>query len=143
MNWDEYFLEMAWVVCKKSKDPSTKTGAVIVAPNKSVISVGYNGFPHNMPDNPEWYDNRVEKYSRIVHCEMNALIFAGRPIPEGSTLYTVPFISCERCVVHMLQAGITHFVAPKSTEEQLTRWSEAFEKTRRYVRECGGTVIEL
>jgi dCMP deaminase len=141
--WDYRFLDLAKFISSWSKDPSTKTGAVIVGPRNEVISVGFNGFPQGMPDNDTSLENRDEKYSRTVHCEINALLFAGRPIPAGSTLFTYPFISCDRCVVQMLQAGIKSFVAPKATEEQLTRWSKAFEKTRLYIEECGGILTEV
>jgi dCMP deaminase len=140
--WDYRFLELAKLVSTWSKDPSTQTGAVIVGPQRQVVSVGFNGFPQAMPDSAEHYENREEKYSRIVHCEINALLFAGR-VPPGSVLYTYPFMSCDRCVVQMLQAGILDFVAPKATEEQLTRWGAAFAKTRRYIDECGALLIEV
>jgi len=143
MKWDTFFLELARHVSTASKDPSTQTGAVIVGPNKAVISVGFNGFPAGMPDYDDLYADREEKYSRIIHCEMNALIFARGPIPPGSTLYTTPFMSCDRCVVHMLQAGIRRFVAPVATGERAERWKESFEKTRKYISECGGALIEL
>ena len=141
--WDLRFLEMARLVSTWSRDPSTQTGAVIVRPNKSVAGVGFNGFPQNMPDAPELYANRDEKYSRIVHCEMNALMFAKDDSVQGYTLYTHPFMSCDRCFVHMLQAGITRFVAPQATEEQLTRWAPAFERVRRYATEAGVELIEV
>ena len=141
--WDHRFLELAQRVSTWSKDPSTQTGAVIVGPDRGVISVGFNGFPKGMPDDPVLYDNREEKYSRIVHCEINALLYAGRSIPEGSTLYTVPFMSCDRCVVQMLQAGIKRFVAPVASQEKLVRWGDIFDKTRRYIAECGGILVEV
>lgn len=141
--WTERYFNLAREVASWSKDPSTQTGAVIVGPNNSVISVGYNGFPAGMPDDPDLYANREEKYSRIVHCEMNALLFAGRPIPDGSTLYTVPFMSCDRCVVHMLQAGIKRFVAPKCPPDKAERWEPVFERTRKYIKECGAELIEV
>lgn len=142
-NWDIRFLKVAREVASWSKDPSTQTGAVIVETHtRRLVSVGYNGFPQPMPDKPEWYANREEKYSRIVHCEINALIFA-KDIPPESTLYTWPFLSCDRCVVQMIQAGITRFVAPESTPEQLTRWGTAFEKTRRYILECDFEYTEI
>lgn len=130
-NWDARFIEMAKLVSTWSKDPSTKTGAVVVRQNGTVASVGFNGFPKRMPDNAELYSNREEKYSRIVRCEMNALIFSTGSL-EGATLYTYPFLSCERCCVQMAQAGIIRFVAPKATEEQLTRWFIPFEKMKKY-----------
>jgi len=138
---NKFYLGMAQYVSTKSKDPSTKTGAVIVRPNKSLCSIGFNGFPMCMPDTPEYYANREEKYSRIVHCEMNALLFAKEEV-KGYTLYTYPFLSCDRCFVHMIQAGITRFVAPQATEDQLSRWGAAFEKVRGYAREVGVTIDE-
>ena len=140
--WDVRFLEMAKLVSTWSKDPSTKTGAVIVRPNGTVASVGFNGFPKKMPDSQELYDSREEKYSRIIHCEMNALIFSEGSL-EGATLYTYPFLSCERCCVQMAQAGIVRFVAPRATEEQLTRWAVPFEKMKKYCSEMGLTVVEF
>lgn len=140
--WDLRFLDQAKLISTWSKDPSTKTGAVIVAPNGAVISQGFNGFPANMEDKPEWYANREEKYSRIIHCEMNAAMYAQRDL-TGSTLYTYPFISCDRCFVHMLSLGITRFVAPKATEEQLTRWGPAFDKVRNYAKEAGVELVEV
>lgn len=105
--------------------------------------MGFNGFPADMPDPPELWNNREEKYSRVCHCEINALLFAGRPIPTNSILYTVPFMSCDRCVVQMLQAGIKRFVAPIASAEKLERWGEAFARTRKYIGECGGTLLEV
>jgi dCMP deaminase len=140
--WDRRYLELAYLVASWSRDPSTQTGAVIVGPKNEVISLGYNGFPQGMPDEDELYTNRDEKYSRIVHCEVNALLFAKGTLPDGVTLYTVPFMSCDRCVVQMLQAGIRRFVAPIATPDKLERWAEAFSKTRKYIHECGGELIE-
>ena len=141
--WDLRFLDLAKHIASWSRDPSTQTGAVIVRPDKSVCSVGFNGFPQRMPDNPEFYANRDEKYSRIVHCEMNAVLFSRDQSLHGYTLYTYPFMSCDRCFVHMVQKGITRFVAPQATEEQLTRWGPAFEKVRQYAREMGVELEEL
>ena len=93
--WDVRFILMARFVSEWSKDPSTKTGAVIVRPDRSVTSVGFNGFPKNMPDDPALYANREEKYSRVVHCEINASIHSREPV-AGYTLYTWPFASCDR-----------------------------------------------
>jgi dCMP deaminase len=141
--WDTRFLDLATVISSWSKDPSTKVGAVIVSPSHAVVSMGFNGFPAGMPDHPELFTNREEKYSRIIHGEMNALLFAPKPLPEGCTLYTVPFMTCDRCVVHMLQAGIRRFVAPTCPPDALERWGPVFDKARTYIRECGGTLIEL
>lgn len=143
MKWHLRFLEMAKLVASWSRDPSTKVGAVLAEDNHHVVSVGFNGFPASMPDNEVWYNNREEKYSRIIHAEVNALLFAPTPLPETATLYTYPFIPCDRCIVQMLQAGIKTFVAPTPTEDAIGRWGGAFYKTRQYVHECGGILLEV
>lgn len=135
--WDIRFLKLAREVSTWSKDPSTQTGAVVVRPNNSVASVGFNGFPKNMTDRPEWYENREEKYSRIVHCEINALIFTHESV-HGYTLYTWPFASCDRCCVVMLQAGIKRYVFPECSEELKTRWADSLQKSLQYITESGG-----
>ena len=136
MTWDEFYIGMAEYVSRKSKDTSTKTGAVIVRPDNTVCSVGYNGFAMKMPDISEWLQNREEKYSRIIHCEMNALLTAREPVKEH-TLYTYPFVSCDRCAVHMIQTGITRFVFPKLPESLIERWGKSMAKSIQYFDECG------
>lgn len=141
--WDIRYLQLARLISTWSKDTSTKTGAVIVASDNSIISVGFNGFPKRMPDNIELYKNREHKLSRIIHCEINALMFAARKLPPGSVLYTWPFLSCDRCAVQMIQAGIETFISPKATYKQSQRWEESFKKSRQYIEECGCGYIEI
>jgi len=140
--WDTRYLQLAHLVSLWSRDPSTQTGAAIVKPNHTLLSVGFNGFPQNMPDNPEWYANREEKYSRIVHCEVNALILA-EGSARGCTLYTWPFASCDRCCVQMLQAGITRFVFPSIPERLVERWGKPLELTKKYIAEAGCEAVEI
>lgn len=139
--WDRRFLELARLVSTWSKDPSTQVGAVIAA-DKRLVSVGFNGFPRDMDDTIERYANRTDKYSRVVHAEVNALIFAGT-VPPWAVLYTYPFLPCDRCVVQMLQAGIRNFVSLKPTVEALERWGTAFALTKGYITECGGNWYEF
>lgn len=139
--WDVRFLDLARLVSLWSKDPSTQTGAVIVRPNRNVLSVGYNGFPRKMSDSPALYADREIKYSRVVHCEINAMISAHTDI-SGCTLYTFPFMSCDRCCVQMIQAGIVRMVAPKASAESLERWGKAFDLVRQYCQEANVELVE-
>lgn len=139
--WDRRFLDLAQLVSTWSKDPSTKVGAVIVD-DVRIVSLGYNGFAQAMPDLPEHYENRDEKYSRIVHAEMNAITLA-RATVKGMTLYTYPLMPCDRCAVQVIQAGITRVVAPTVTGELAERWEPVLKKARRYFAESGVTLTEL
>jgi dCMP deaminase len=133
--WDRRFLQMAQLISTYSKDPSTKVGAVIVA-GKVLVSAGYNGLPASMPDKAEYYDNREEKYSRILHGECNALLFAGRSV-KGMTCVTWPFSPCDRCCVLLLQAGISRFVFPQLPADKAERWGDSMAKAKGYIEECG------
>src|SRR5208282_1013607 len=121
--WDRRYLQVARLVSSFSKDPSTKTGAVIVRPDRSIASMGYNGFAAGVVDSPDRLNNREVKYKMVVHCERNAIIFAQQNL-RGSTLYTWPFMSCAPCAGMVIQAGITRCVAPRNNNP---RWVSDFE----------------
>lgn len=137
--WDLRYLKLAREVSTWSKDPSTKTGAVIV--NGSREFLGYNGFPKNTLDDPWIYEDRELKLSKVIHCEMNAAIKAG-PLAVGSTLYTWPFMSCDRCAAHMVQFGIKRAVAPKPPQDIIDRWGKSISLSKKYFEEAGVVLVE-
>lgn len=141
IRWDRRFLTLADLVASWSKDPSTKTGAVIVRPDRTIASVGYNGFPRGMRDDLALLKDREVKYSRTVHCEMNAILSARERL-DGYSLYVMPFMTCDRCAVHVIQAGIRRVITVTATNDQLSRWGSSFERTRSYYEEAGVDVLE-
>ncbi|QIG77267.1 deoxycytidylate deaminase protein [Rhizobium phage RHph_TM39] len=75
LKWRKRFLRLAREVASWSKDPSTKVGCVVVDPKtKKIISLSYNGFPRNHPDDEELYKDRQYKLDNIIHAEMNSVI---------------------------------------------------------------------
>ena len=50
ISWDEYFMGVALLSAKRSKDPNTQVGACIVNPKKRIVGIGYNGFPYGCDD---------------------------------------------------------------------------------------------
>ncbi len=108
MNWDDYYLGIAAAVAKKSKDPSTKVGAVLVRPNNTVCSLGFNGFPRGIEDD-ERLDDREAKMKLVIHAEMNAILTALEST-AGCTLYIWPWLPCSECAKHVVQAGIRRVV---------------------------------
>ena len=42
LTWDEYFMGVAKLSAKRSKDPSTQVGACIVGRDNRILSIGYN-----------------------------------------------------------------------------------------------------
>ena len=106
--WDEYFMGIANEVAKKSKDPSSKNGCVIVDERKRPVSFGYNGTIQGADETKMTLTERPMKYYFAIHSEMNAVLFAGRDL-SGCTLYN-KIATCENCLKYCLQAGISRFV---------------------------------
>lgn len=123
--WDNRFIVLARHIATWSRDPSTKVGSVIVRPDHTIASLGYNGFPRGVSDDPEIYENRPEKYQRVVHAEMNAILACGERL-KGYTLYVWPLPTCDRCAAHIIQTGISRVVWLKDAaeDEATKRWSE-------------------
>jgi dCMP deaminase len=126
--WDHRFLNLAREVASWSKDPSTKVGAVVVRPDLTIATMGFNGFPRGFPDDPEDYADRVRKYRFVVHAEANALVSASESL-KGCTLYTYPLPPCVDCCKLAIQAGITRFVSVRPSVEHLERWRDSFDAT--------------
>lgn len=108
LSWDEYFMGIAEEVAKKSKDPSSQNGCVIVDARKRPVSFGYNGTIQGADESKMTLTERPMKYYFAIHSEMNALIFAGRDV-SGCTLYN-KMATCENCLKYCLQAGIKRLV---------------------------------
>ena len=127
--WDKRYLDLAQLVSTWSKDNSTKVGAVIVSPANRVISLGFNGLPPYVPDDPNILENREEKYKWIIHAEQNALLTAKQDL-TGSTIYTYPFGPCSQCSSAIIQAGIMRVVFPKCEEP---RWKDKIEESKKFL----------
>jgi dCMP deaminase len=140
-SWDYRFIALAEHIASWSKDPSTQIGAVIVDDERKIVSVGYNGFPAGLDDQPQRLIDRPTKYSMTIHGEMNACINSPRPV-KGCTLYTWPFMSCDRCAVHMISYGIKRVVAPELPAHLEDRWLESITKSKAYFAEAGVIVSE-
>lgn len=130
--WDQRFLHLAKLVASWSKDPSTKCGAVIAKGNR-IVALGYNGFPSRLSDNEVLYEHRATKYERIIHAEMNAILYA-RGRTADTTLYLWPLMPCDRCAAHVIQAGITRVVSTTSRPE---RWAAAHNAALGMLNEAG------
>jgi dCMP deaminase len=104
ISWYEYFLNIAKEVAKKSKDPSSQVGCVLVTEDNRPISFGFNGFVSGC-DEALMTLERPMKYFLTIHAEMNALMFAQRSLKNCKAFITHG--PCENCLKHLMQAGIT------------------------------------
>ena len=133
--WDKRFIDLAAHVATWSKDLSTQVGAVI-AHEKRLVSVGFNGFAQNVEDSRERLTNRDIKYLLTIHAEINAINFARMPM-DGCTIYVYPFPPCARCASQIIQAGINRVVAPKIPQELIERWGDETKLSKTILVEAG------
>ncbi len=113
ISWDEYFMGVAMLAARRSKDPSTQVGACIVSQDNIIISTGYNGMPKGCSDDEfPWARTGEEnetKYPYVVHAELNAILNANGRDLRGSKLYVALF-PCNECAKAIIQSGIREIV---------------------------------
>ncbi|MDR1700789.1 MAG: dCMP deaminase family protein, partial [Lachnoclostridium sp.] len=113
LSWDQYFMGIALLSAKRSKDPNTCVGSCIVSGDNKILSVGYNGMPHGCSDDEyPWEKSGDEldtKYLYVCHAELNALLnYTGTNL-RGAKVYTTLF-PCNECTKALIQSGIKEVI---------------------------------
>lgn len=113
ITWDEYFMGVALLAAKRSKDPGTQVGACIVNQDNKIISTGYNGFPIGLDDDLfPWEregDFRSTKYAYVCHAELNAILNNPGTSLKGCRIYVALF-PCNECAKAIIQSGIREVI---------------------------------
>jgi len=115
IKWEEFFMGIAELASKRSKDPMVRHGACIIDPTRNIIlGVGYNGLPNGYKDDDFDWDNRETKGQFIVHAEENA-IFNSTYIDrlKGSVIYLFSekgYLPCNKCAQSIIQVGIKEVI---------------------------------
>lgn len=115
ISWDEYFMYIAKLSSKRSKDPNTQVGACVVGSDNKILSIGYNGAPNGYSDDEFPWDREGEpldtKYLYVVHAERNAILnYKGsRSDLENARIY-VDLFPCNECAKEIIQSGIKEVI---------------------------------
>ena len=112
-SWSEYFMEIVYLIAKRSTCLRRKVGAVIVKDNR-ILATGYNGVPSGIAhcdasggclrEKLKVPSGERHELCRGLHAEQNAIIQAayhGSSI-RGSVLYctTMPCIVCAKMIIN-------------------------------------------
>ncbi|MBN1295905.1 cytidine/deoxycytidylate deaminase family protein [bacterium] len=142
-SWDEYFMEIVFLIARRSTCLRRHVGAVIVKDNQ-ILATGYNGVPTGIPHCEDQGgclreilhvpSGQRHELCRGLHAEQNAIIQAavhGSSI-RGGTLYctTMPCIVCTKMIIN---AGIKKVVYAEGYQDDLAR--EMMEQADIFIRQ--------
>ncbi len=128
--WDEYFLELAYLVSKRTTCLRRGVGAVLVK-DKKILATGYNGAPSGLKHCIEIGCLRKKlnipsgerhELCRGLHAEQNVLLQAALygVSTKDSTLY-ITNQPCIICVKMLINAGIKEIVICGDYPDKLAR----------------------
>ena len=111
ISWNEYFMGVAILALKRSKDPNTQVGACIVDKNNIILSTGYNGLPYGFSDDEYTWERTGEdtKYKYVVHAELNAILNAQGKDLKNARIF-VDLFPCNECAKAIIQCGIKEVI---------------------------------
>lgn len=135
LDWDETFMQIAYLISQRSKDPNTQNGSCLVNEKNIIIGLGYNGFPRGCSDDDlPWGregDMCSTKYAYVVHSEENAVLNTSADT-DGSRLYSTMF-PCGECCKVIIQKGIKEIVYYSDKYHDEPLWI-----TARRMLDCAG-----
>lgn len=114
-SWDTYFLDITFLVAKRSTCKRRAVGALIVK-DKQILSTGYNGAPSGirhcieigcLREQRNIPSGQYHELCRGIHAEQNAIIqaaFHGVSIKDASLYCTN--LPCSICAKMIINAGI-------------------------------------
>lgn len=106
--WDQYFLDIAFLVSERATCPRRHVGCVLVR-DKHILATGYNGSVQGQPHCTEagCLVDATGSCRRTIHAEKNALLQAAAQgmAMVGSTAY-ITDTPCRDCAMALVQAGV-------------------------------------
>ncbi|HOP85437.1 MAG TPA: cytidine/deoxycytidylate deaminase family protein [Syntrophorhabdaceae bacterium] len=128
-DWDNYFMEIARIVSKRSTCIRRQVGALIVK-DKRILSTGYNGAPKGLKhcidrgclrEKMNIASGERHELCRGLHAEQNAIIQAalhGVSI-NGAEIYST-HLPCSICMKMIINAGITKVTYLDGYQDELS-----------------------
>lgn len=133
LEWEEYFMALAFLSAQRSKDPKTKVGACIVNKDKRIVGMGYNGMPNNCKDEDfPWGKGQTaddNKHLYVCHAELNAVVNKIQADIRGCQMYVTLF-PCNECAKIIIQSGIEEVIYYKMPDMPADK-TKAEEKTEK------------
>ncbi|MFN8245361.1 MAG: dCMP deaminase family protein [Ferruginibacter sp.] len=142
ISWDEYFMGVALLSARRSKDPNTQVGACIVNEKNKIVGAGYNGLPTGCSDDDFPWEKQGDflqtKYPYICHAELNAILNNIGMDLTGCKIYTALF-PCNECAKAIIQSGIREVIYLSDKYEA----TDIFQASRLMFKKAGITIRKV
>ncbi len=128
LSWDDYFMGVADLSAKRSKDDTSQVGACIVNQQNHIVGIGYNGFPIGCSDDELPWEREGDflntKYPYVVHAEANAILNSSTELLNSRIFVTL--FPCNECAKLIIQSGIKEviYLEDKYPEIDMTKASK-------------------
>ena len=146
LQWEDYFMSIAILSAKRSKDPNKQVGACIVNTENKIVSIGYNGMPIGCDDSDmPWCKNDPQnklnsKYLYVCHAEMNAIMNKNSADVKNCRIYVTMF-PCNECAKLIIQSGIKHVIYKTRTAGK--KYLVPFQATQKMFEMAGVSFREF
>ncbi len=129
-SWEEYFMDIAILVAKRSTCLRRAVGALIIK-DKRILATGYNGAPSGirhcvevncLRETLNIESGQRHELCRGIHAEQNAIIQAayhGAPIKDASLYCTN--LPCSICTKMIINAGIKKIYYQEGYADELSK----------------------
>jgi dCMP deaminase len=148
--WTDYFLGLAFLASRRSQDPTTQHGCVLVDSNNHILGTGYNSYPSNMSDEflpkerpSDSVPMYMSKYAWMEHAEVNAL--ANMPVSAWSHRPVTAYVTgtpCFACSKALCRHAVTNWVVAERRGFTTPAPGEA-ENTAGLIREKGVSIFRV
>ncbi|NLC10739.1 MAG: cytidine deaminase [Firmicutes bacterium] len=129
-SWEQYFMDIAFVVARRSTCLRRQVGAVLVR-DKHLLATGYNGAPTGLAhclkkgclrEKLQVPSGERHELCRGLHAEQNAIIQAALHgvSTQGSTLYCTHH-PCSLCSKMLVNAGINTIILASHYPDSLSQ----------------------
>jgi dCMP deaminase len=107
LDWDEYFMSIAFLASCRSPCQRLNVGSIIVKNNR-LVSMGYNGYIQGAPHISRMQDNHEQS---IIHSEINAIADCAKrgASLEDSKIYITHY-PCVNCFRSIAACGIKEII---------------------------------
>lgn len=117
LNWDEYFMSVAFLSSLRSIDSAHRAGACIVNQENRIVGIGYCGLPRAMDKVPIHGDETDDLKLYLCHSVMNAILNKNQYDVRGCRIYCTHF-PCNECAKMILQSGISRVIYSSPNGDQ-------------------------